>query len=132
MSNKTFGVNDYIYINHSDARIGDDVPETGHFWVARVLEIRAMNQSNVFLRVYWMYWPDELPNGRQPYHGRQELVASNHMEIVDAMTVSDGADVVHVAENDEDASTVDGLYWRQTFDCLTNKVSVRLPAVSLF
>ncbi|KAH7154792.1 hypothetical protein DER46DRAFT_613622 [Fusarium sp. MPI-SDFR-AT-0072] len=25
-----------------------------------------------------MYWPDELPPGRQPYHGTNELIASNH------------------------------------------------------
>ena len=126
VADKTFGVNDYVYINHGDARVGEDVPETGHCWLARVLEIRAMNQSSVYLRVYWMYWPDELPGGRQPYHGRQELIASNHMDIVDAMTVSDGAEVAHVVETDENASTVDGLYWRQTLDFLTNKLSVQL------
>jgi hypothetical protein len=57
-------------------------------WVARILEIRAQDEHHVFARVYWMYWPDELPagtrdgnklvQGRQPYHGARELVASNH------------------------------------------------------
>jgi hypothetical protein len=42
----------------------------------------------VYARVYWMYWPEELPpgthdgkkivQGRQPYHGMHELIASNH------------------------------------------------------
>lgn len=59
-------------------------------WVARILEIRARDEHHVFARVYWMYWPDELPaktrdrkrivQGRQPYHGQGELVASNHSE----------------------------------------------------
>lgn len=59
-------------------------------WVARILEIRAKDEHHVFARVYWMYWPDELPakvrdrkklvSGRQPYHGQSELVASNHSE----------------------------------------------------
>lgn len=59
-------------------------------WVARILEIRAKDEHHVFARVYWMYWPDELPaktrdrkrivEGRQPYHGQGELVASNHSE----------------------------------------------------
>lgn len=57
-------------------------------WVARILEIRASDEHHVYARVYWMYWPDELPQGthdgkkvvhsRQPYHGMNELVASNH------------------------------------------------------
>jgi len=57
-------------------------------WVARILEIRASDEHHVYARVYWMYWPDELPagttdgkkyiQGRQPYHGNHELVASNH------------------------------------------------------
>lgn len=57
-------------------------------WVARILEIRASDEHHVYARVYWMYWPDELPQGthdgrktiqgRQPYHGLNELVASNH------------------------------------------------------
>lgn len=57
-------------------------------WVARILEIRAADEHHVYARVYWMYWPDELPHGtldgkktvqgRQPYHGQNELIASNH------------------------------------------------------
>jgi hypothetical protein len=57
-------------------------------WVARILEIRASDEHHVYARVYWMYWPDELPNGtsngkkmvggRQAYHGANELIASNH------------------------------------------------------
>lgn len=59
-------------------------------WVARILEIRASDEHHVYARVYWMYWPDELPvgttdgrkpvSGRQPYHGQNELIASNHSE----------------------------------------------------
>jgi hypothetical protein len=58
-------------------------------WVARILEIRASDEHHVYARVYWMYWPEELPPGvlpdgkrtpagRQPYHGKSELIASNH------------------------------------------------------
>lgn len=57
-------------------------------WVAHILEIRASDEHHVYARVYWMYWPDELPpktidgkkriKGRQPYHGNHELIASNH------------------------------------------------------
>lgn len=57
-------------------------------WVARILEIRARDEHHVYARIFWMYWPDELPagthygkkqvQGRQPYHGASELIASNH------------------------------------------------------
>lgn len=57
-------------------------------WVARILEIRAKDEHHVYARVYWMYWPDELIEGtmyrgkpikgRQPFHGTNELIASNH------------------------------------------------------
>ena len=57
-------------------------------WVARILEIRASDEHHVYARVNWMYSPDELPphtldgrknvQGRQSYHGQNELIASNH------------------------------------------------------
>jgi hypothetical protein len=92
------------------------------FWVARVLGIKAKDEAHVYLRVYWMYWPEELPCGRQPYHGQRELVASNHMEIVDAMTVSGRANVTHWLELDEDEDLPE-LFWRQKFDWPTGKLS---------
>ena len=73
-----------------------------------------------------MYWPTELPKGREYYHGEQELVASNHMEIIDATTVSYKAPVQHLVETD-DAPVVTGLYWRQIFDFPTQKTSVSNP-----
>lgn len=67
-------------------------------WVARILEIRASDEHHVYARVYWMYWPDELPRGsrdgrkivrgRQPYHGTNELIASNHSEHCPAPSAS--------------------------------------------
>lgn len=60
------------------------------YWVARILEIRALDADNVYARIFWMYSPDELPpntlsnedyvSGRQLYHGQHELIASNHSQ----------------------------------------------------
>lgn len=60
-------------------------------WVAKILEIRAADEHHVYARVAWMYLPDELPTGsiegkktvggRQSYHGKNELIASNHSEL---------------------------------------------------
>ncbi|KAK3947620.1 hypothetical protein QBC32DRAFT_80592 [Pseudoneurospora amorphoporcata] len=100
-------------------------------WVARILEIRARDEHHVFARVYWMYWPDELPaktrdrkrivQGRQPYHGQGELVASNHMDIINVVSVTEPAIVKHwFEENDE---TQDSLYWRQAYDVRSQELS---------
>ncbi len=92
-----FHTDDYVYVANEESvkrqrsadgtappkRLTDD-------WVARIVEIRALNEQNVFARVFWMYWPDELPpgtidgrrtvKGRQPHHGEHELIASNHSQ----------------------------------------------------
>lgn len=103
----------------------------GDCWVAKVLEIRAEDSSHVFLRVLWLYWPEELPKtGRLPCHASSELIASNYMEVMDAMTVTDKAEVAYVTEEYHEAPA-EGLFWRQTFDFLTGKLSVRSPSLFL-
>ncbi|RSL79628.1 hypothetical protein CEP52_017499, partial [Fusarium oligoseptatum] len=77
--------------------------ESSRFWIAYILEVRAASKNRVFVRVYWMYRPDELPpgtfsgkkfiQGRQPYHGRNELVASNHMDVINVQCVEAPASV---------------------------------------
>lgn len=86
----------FIFVANSSMiqrqKIPDEAMQSGKRsddnWVARILEVRASDEHHVYARVYWMYWPDELPSGtqdgkkyvqgRQPYHGRNELIASNH------------------------------------------------------
>lgn len=75
----------------NDATVGvkDPAEKPEKEWIARILEIRASDEHHVYARIYWMYSPDELPlgardannqlvSGRQPYHGQNELIASNH------------------------------------------------------
>ena len=124
-------------------------------WVAWILEIRAANEHRVYARVYWMYSPDELPTGticgkkriqgRQPYHGRNELIASNHskssppatprstspdsqqpVDIINVVSIIEPATVGQWIESDDD-ETMDELYWRQTFNYLDSQLSVRGP-----
>lgn len=101
-------------------------------WVARILEIRASDEHHVYARVYWMYWPDELPQhtldgkkmpqGRQPYHGQMELIASNHMDMINVVSVTSQAQVNQMIEdNDDDIQS--SLYWRQAFDVRTAELS---------
>jgi hypothetical protein len=125
-------------------------------WVARILEIRAADEHHVYARVYWMYSPDELPpgtldgkkyvQGRQPYHGQNELIASNHSKIrippvfndySDHFAITDNCkvDVINVVSvttpavvnqwiESDDEEIQDALYWRQAFDCRNAQLSV--------
>lgn len=130
-----FGVGDFILINHSNIpqnKLMDQTEDKAveldrqHFWPAQVLEVRASDAQHVYLRVFWLYWPDELPMGRQAYHGRSEVVMSNHMETVDAMTVACGAEIKHWLEEDDD-DDLGPIFYRQYFDCITKTLSVRKP-----
>ena len=120
-----FSVGSIVYVNrHSPAPTAPPPSATEaeilaydrkNFWVAKVLEVRASDPQHVYLRVFWLYWPDELPQGRQKYHGQNELVMSNHMDIVDAMTVGTAAEVKFWDERDEDED-LGQRYWRQFYD----------------
>ncbi|EXL65210.1 hypothetical protein FOPG_18555 [Fusarium oxysporum f. sp. conglutinans race 2 54008] len=108
-------------------------------WVARILEIRASDEHHVYARVYWMYWPYELPpgtldrkksvQGRQPYHGAKELIASNHMDIINVVSVTGPVTVNQWIESDDEEIT-DELYWRQAYDCRTLELSTLIGCTS--
>src|SRR5271168_5241059 len=83
VSNERFELHDTIFVNSQEqpedttkeedeaaAKTIDDTDNT--LWVANVVEVRAQNAWNVWVRIEWFYRPDELPGGRQPYHGRRE------------------------------------------------------------
>ncbi|WQF90333.1 Putative BAH domain, P-loop containing nucleoside triphosphate hydrolase [Colletotrichum destructivum] len=117
---------------HNGSTKGRRTSKSGENWVAFILEIRASDEYHVFARVYWMYWPEELPEGtmdgerypagRQSYHGRNELIASNHMDIINVARVTSPADVKQWnEENDEEIQ--EALYWRQALDYRTKQLS---------
>lgn len=88
-----------------------------NFWVGLISEFRAESPDKVYVKVYWLYWPDELPEGRQPYHGKRELVLSNHVDIIDASTIATHAEISFWDENDDSNKNVlQERYWRQTYD----------------
>jgi hypothetical protein len=113
--------------DEAHAKTIDETDNT--LWVAAVVEVRAQNAWNVWVRIEWFYRPDELPGGRQPYHGKREVIKSPVQDIISAHTVAGHADVTHWEEMDDakDADGIDGLFWRQTFDPFTKKLSVGSP-----
>ncbi|KAK5231037.1 hypothetical protein LTR72_000217 [Exophiala xenobiotica] len=88
-----------------------------NFWVGLISDFRAESQDKVYVRVFWLYWPEELPMGRQPYHGKRELVLSNHVDLIEAQAIASHAEISQWDENDDSNKTVlQELYWRQTLD----------------
>jgi hypothetical protein len=73
---------DFIYVRGSNSNGKFDI------WIAYVIEIRSESVEDCFLRVFWLYRPEDLPKnvsyagrylaaGRQSYHGRHEMIVSN-------------------------------------------------------
>ncbi|KAL9589585.1 MAG: hypothetical protein Q9203_001624 [Teloschistes exilis] len=98
--------------------------------VARILEVRAKDPQNVYVRLYWLYRPEDLSEGRQTHHGERELVATNHMEIVDALRCVGHVEITHLADDVEPPET--GVYWRQQYNFVLLKLSVRSSSPSHF
>ena len=99
-----------------------------NLWVAKVLEVRALDNQHVYLRVFWLYWPDELPMKRQPYHGANEFIMSNAMDIVDAMTVAGPAEVKQWDEQNDEQDDLGQRFFRQFLDI--NKLGAKNEALS--
>lgn len=123
---QTMGVGDVIYIrNDEDGGIGEEAIELGSQWFGQVLEIRAHDEQMVFVRTFWIYRPQDLPGGRRPWHGKNELIPSNHMDIVDAQSVNGKVHIYRWMEKDEEPDLdPDSFYWRQYLDYQTGKLSV--------
>ncbi|KAI4147310.1 MAG: hypothetical protein L6R39_003154 [Caloplaca ligustica] len=94
--------------------------------IARILEIRALDPQNVYVRVYWLYRPEDIPGGRRDYHGSRELISTNHMEIVDALRVLSPVQVFHWKEEDKTQLPKEGVYWRQKYNIIMQEVSTPL------
>lgn len=95
-----------------------------HVWTAHILEIRGHQPSGqVFIRLYWLYKPSQLPPSlRHSFHGREELLGSNSMAVIDASTVLSRTPVSHWNEESESVPAP-GLFWRQKYDVLTQTLS---------
>ncbi|KJX93211.1 ebs-bah-phd domain-containing protein [Zymoseptoria brevis] len=87
-------------------------------WKAKVLEVRALDSEHVFIRVAWLNRPEDLPTGRKSYHGKNELIPTNQMDVIDAMAVNGSLDVRHWDDKEDDSAMMedDQYFWRQTLD----------------
>ncbi len=146
MNNEKYLSGEFVFVANDNGiargKLGEDLnAQVGlcNVWVAQILEIRALDERHVYARVCWMYSPDELPAGRRPYYGKNEIIVSNHrmwatiateafalthaVDIINVLSIVHRAKVSQWIEAD-DEEIPDGLYWRQAFDCGTSQLSV--------
>lgn len=117
-----------ILVKHDDTL--DPKIDTASQWKAKVLEVRALDPEHVYIRLSWLNRPEDLDSGRKDYHGKNELVPTNQMDIIDAMAVNGALSVKRWDEmaDDDEASMPEEeqFFWRQTFDFANTKTySVR-------
>lgn len=129
VANESIATGQCILVKHDDTE--DAAVNIDNQWKAKVLEVRALNPEHVFIRVAWLNRPEDLDGGRKPYHGKNELIPTNQMDVIDAMAVNGSLDVVHMDESvmDGDDPLPDGdqYFWRQTYDFANTKTfSVRV------
>lgn len=128
MGSESIAVGECVLVKHdtsNDAKIDIDAQ-----WKAKVLEVRALDQEHVYIRVAWLNRPEDLATGRKAYHGRHELIPTNQLDIIDAMTVNGRLELYHWDDSDEDSPMpgTDEHFWRQTFDSANTKTfSVSTP-----
>jgi hypothetical protein len=121
IGNQTHSCGDCVYVKPQD--------DSDRDWKAQVHEVRAADEHHVFLRCSWLENPEDLPEeilSTPSYHGKFELVPSNKMDIIDALTVNGPLKIAYWEEANEDAEIpVHGeYYWRQTYNHDTKVLSV--------
>lgn len=115
MGSESIATGQCILVKHDSSE--DARMDVAAQWKAKVLEVRALDSEHVYLRVAWLNRPEDLAGGRKAYHGRNELIPTNEMDIIDAMTVNGSLEVLHW-DDDDDTTTVNSeqYFWRQTYD----------------
>jgi hypothetical protein len=122
------GIRDFVYVAKTLPPKEVLAFERENFSIGRIEDVRVDNTGKIYTRIRYAYWPEELPQGRQSYHGIAEVIWSNHMDIKEIHTISRKVDVVHI---DDSVEGVNELYWRQTLDItkFSSKKSGTRPGV---
>ena len=118
---------EFILVKHDGT--DDLAADSSSDWKAKVLEVRALDEEHVYIRVSWLNRPEDLAGGRRDYHGKNELVPTNQIDIIDATTVNGKFDLKWRTEmediDSDDAFGKEVYYWSQTLDFTNQHLSKR-------
>lgn len=122
-------------MKHDDSE--DAKIDVANQWKAKVLEVRALDSEHVYIRVSWLNRPEDLDGGRKSYHGKNELIPTNQMDVIDAMAVNGTFEVSHWDDTEDDSAMMNDeqFFWRQTYDYVNSRtfsvsISEEEPATS--
>ncbi|KAK5172282.1 uncharacterized protein LTR77_003920 [Saxophila tyrrhenica] len=129
VGSESMAVGQVILVKHDDSE--EAKIDVGAQWKGKVLEVRALDSEHVYLRVAWLNRPEDLPGGRKAYHGKNELIPTNQMDIIDAMSVNGSVEVMFWNEKDDESSLMneEQYFWRQTFDYANTKTFSKLRQI---
>ena len=94
------------------------------------MEVRALDEKHVYVRVSWLNRPEDLEGGRQNHHGKNELVPTNQMDDINAQAVHGTFRLTRCDrpkyDDRKNASDEYKYFWRQTFDFASERLLVKL------
>ncbi|KAK0361623.1 hypothetical protein LTR91_022721 [Friedmanniomyces endolithicus] len=122
VGNESIALGECILVKHDMSQDDPRIDSLGQ-WKAKVLEVRALDPEHVYIRVAWLNRPEDLAGGRQPHHGKNELIPTNQLDIIDAMTVNGGLNLFEWDDSNDESPMpgIDEYFWRQTYDYANTK-----------
>ncbi|TKA55265.1 hypothetical protein B0A49_07907 [Cryomyces minteri] len=116
LTSEKFEIGDVVLVQKDEVQGSKEDIDVQSQWKAKLLEVRARGPEHVFVRVYWLYRPEDIPGGRKPHHGRNELLPSDYMDVIDAQSINGKIRVKKWDEhNDDDVLEEDDFFWRQKY-----------------
>ncbi|EGD76844.1 hypothetical protein PTSG_08191 [Salpingoeca rosetta] len=102
-------------------------------YVADIVRVFTNNDRDVYVELKWFYRPEDLPGGRQEHHGAEEVLRSNHRDIVSARVVEGLCAVLPMPEYEErqakgqavfrDGQALPTFFWRSNYNVKTRKIT---------
>ncbi|KAJ7121024.1 hypothetical protein C8R44DRAFT_171390 [Mycena epipterygia] len=116
-----FSKNEIARILPNGRRVGAPI-ELHEYWICRILEIRAKNPSDVWVRVEWFYSARDaagvIPAFDPSHCGQYERLRSNHIDCISSSVFDGMASVKEYDETALEQDTIldDDFYYRYTLD----------------
>jgi hypothetical protein len=128
VGSESIATGDFILVSHDTNE--DPTFDSFSDWKAKVLEVRALDEEHVYVRVSWLNRPEDLEGGRQDHYGKNELLPTNQMDVINAQAVNGTFRLIRYDrlkyDDRKNASDKDEYFWRQTFDFATKRLLVKL------
>jgi hypothetical protein len=101
-------------------RLGDCVEVMGPHgkdaksYIGEIKRIESLpkDNRNVWITVQWYYWGDEIVGGKKPWHGKWEMLKTDHLDIVHVTSVICKTPVTWYDEDGDDGAP-ENCFWRQ-------------------